>query len=278
MTRLRNLLVLVFAAVGIALISSNSPITGQESQAQPEQSEGMLYVVEMFDFYNDPPGLLLEPGDRVIWIMLEDHLADGHSATSYHPEYDKQLRIPNNALSWSTPLMERSGEWAEIQFVDLGVHDYFCIPHETEGMVGRIIVGEPQGGPGTQPGSVGMSAAAQSAIPTIDEIMGVGGQIFNTQGLINTAVFYLRESSAPDARAVLIDLENAILSGEGDEASLYEALSSVDMLQPVLDGIEDLRESIAPGFALGDLIDLAEEVKLLLDEANLELVLSGSGA
>ena len=31
-----------------------------------------------------------------------------------------------------------------------GVYDYYCMPHEAAGMVGRIIVGKPLG-PGTEP-------------------------------------------------------------------------------------------------------------------------------
>ena len=171
------------------------------------------------------------------------------------------------------------GEWAELTFEIPGVHDYFCIPHETEGMVGRLIVDEPMGGPGTQPGNLGMSPAAQSSIPTVNEIMGITGDIFNTQGLINAAIFHLRTSnSAQDARAVLNDLESKINGGAGDATSLYEALSSVDQLQPFMNGLDELRNSIGSGSPIDHAVDNAEALKFLLDEANQQLIANGNGA
>ena len=275
MKNLKSLLVLVLMSTALAFALGVGTTTGQDSA----EGAGTLYVVEMYDFFMDPPGLRLESGDRVAWIMLEDHLNDGHSATGYHPDHDKVLRIPEEADSWSTPLMFAFGEWAELTFEIPGVHDYFCIPHETEGMVGRLIVDEPLGGPGTQPGSMGMSPAAQSTIPTVDEIMGISGEIFNTQGLINTAVFHLRtSSSAQDARAVLNDLESKINSGAGVETSLYEALNSVDQLQPFMDGLSSLRSSIGPGNTIDDVVGNAEALKFLLDEANQQLIANGNGA
>ena len=62
-----------------------------------------------------------------------------------------------------------------------GVYDYFCMPHEAAGMVGRVVVGKPAGA-GTLPfdyfeGKVGTAdwlavpAAAQRAFPGIERIL-----------------------------------------------------------------------------------------------------------
>ena len=62
-----------------------------------------------------------------------------------------------------------------------GVYDYFCMPHEEAGMVGRLIVGQPIG-PGSQPFDwfkgltegrdwLPVPAAACAVFPPIDCIM-----------------------------------------------------------------------------------------------------------
>jgi len=241
-----------------------------------QESEGKFYVVEMWDFYFDPPGLRLEPGDRVAWIMLQDTLADGHSASAYHPGNDKVLRVPEGAGNWSTPLIIENGVWGEYIFQAIGVHDYFCIPHETEGMVGRVIVTEASG-PGADETNHGISAAGQSSIPTISEIMGPGGLIFNAQARINAVVFYVREQSRPEARSAISDLIEEVKAGKDQEKSLYEALLEVDMAQEFLAGLDELSAALSPGHPLSEIADLAEELKILLDEAYQQIVTSGSG-
>ncbi len=62
-----------------------------------------------------------------------------------------------------------------------GVYDYFCMPHEAAGMVGRIVVGRPVG-PGARPfdyfqGRAGartwkpVPPAARQAFPPVERIM-----------------------------------------------------------------------------------------------------------
>ena len=55
-----------------------------------------------------------------------------------------------------------------------GVYDYFCIPHEHAGMVGRIVVGHPDtasAAPSTEGGAPSVPEPAQRAFPAVDEIM-----------------------------------------------------------------------------------------------------------
>lgn len=264
---------LVLSLIAAALLGMAATPKGAD-----DAKTGKFYVVEMYDFYFDPPGLLLQPGDRVAWIMLADTLKDGHSATAYHPANDKVLRIPDGAGAWSTPLIKEFFGWSEYTFQAVGVHDYFCIPHETEGMVGRVIVAEATG-PGADATDNGISAAGKSSIPTTDEIMGNGGLIFGAQAEINAVVFQVRENTPQDARDALDALTAEVNAGKGQSKSLYEALKKVDELQPFLDGLSALGDLLAPSHSLDDINKKAEELKLLLDEAYQKLLAtSGSGA
>ena len=54
-----------------------------------------------------------------------------------------------------------------------GVYDYYCIPHEHAGMVGRIVVGAPAGAGwiGAAGSDGDLPEIALKAFPAVDEIM-----------------------------------------------------------------------------------------------------------
>lgn len=125
----------------------------------------------------DPIGLLIEPGQAVRWQCD----ANVHTTTAYHPKNaNHSLRIPKEAQPWNSDYV-MPGKHFEVTFTVPGVYDYFCIPHEMAGMVGRIIVGHPAG-PGTLPFDyflklpnpphwMTVPEAAQKAFPAIAAIM-----------------------------------------------------------------------------------------------------------
>ena len=84
--------------------------------------------------YFDPVGLAVDPGTTVRFEVE----SGSHSATAYED------RIPAAATPFdSGTLSEGAFEHA---FETPGTYDYHCVPHESMGMTGRIVVGEP-GGP-----------------------------------------------------------------------------------------------------------------------------------
>ena len=92
----------------------------------------------------DPVGVLIQPGQTVRWIM--DSPGNPHTTTAYHPNNTKHsLRIPEAATPWDSGFLLKPGDRFELQLALEGVYDYFCLPHEAAGMVGRIIVGRPAG-------------------------------------------------------------------------------------------------------------------------------------
>jgi plastocyanin len=126
----------------------------------------------------DPIGVAVERGGTVRWIL--DH--DVHTTTAYHPaNAGHSLRIPEGAQPWDSGFLMQKGAHFEVTFTVEGVYDYYCMPHEEAGMVGRIVVGKP-GGPGALPfdyyrGKTGAAGwkpvplAAQKVFPSIDMIM-----------------------------------------------------------------------------------------------------------
>ena len=129
----------------------------------------------------DPIGVLIEPGQTVRWV----NEANVHTSTAYHPANDGHaLRIPEAAEPWDSGYLVEPGDSFEVTLTVPGVYDYFCVPHEMAGMVGRIVVGEPSG-PGALPfdyfeGDPAAQAwqpvptAAQAAFPRIEAIMHAG--------------------------------------------------------------------------------------------------------
>jgi hypothetical protein len=113
------------------------------------------------------------------WVVEESV----HSTTAYHPaNANHSLRIPEQAEPWDSGILTRPGQAFEVTLTVPGVYDYFCLPHEAGGMVGRIVVGEPGEEPAThpfdehpdRPGSEEwrpVPEAARRAFPPVDRIV-----------------------------------------------------------------------------------------------------------
>jgi plastocyanin len=88
-----------------------------------------------------PRGLLIKRGQTIRWVNTE--AGNVHTTTAYHPSnQSKPLRMPEGAKPWNSGYL-MPGESFSVTFDTPGVYDYFCVPHEQAGMVGRIIVDAP---------------------------------------------------------------------------------------------------------------------------------------
>ncbi len=113
----------------------------------------------------DPAGLLVRPGTTVTW--RNDNPGNSHTTTAYHPaNRGHPLRIPAGAEPWNSDYL-LPGETFSVTLSVPGVYDYFCIPHEAAGMVGRIVVADDGRPPKTVP-------PAAPGFPSVDEIMRLG--------------------------------------------------------------------------------------------------------
>jgi len=124
----------------------------------------------------DPIGVLIRPGQSVRWVNRDP--GNSHTATAYHPQnFDRPLRIPAGAASWNSDYLLPDESFSVTLTVE-GTYDYFCVPHEHAGMVGRIVVGRPSGPQGSvasaAKGGEPVPDEALRAFPAVDEILREG--------------------------------------------------------------------------------------------------------
>ena len=122
----------------------------------------------------DPVGLRIQPGETVRWLNAD--AGNAHTATAYHPaNFDRPRRIPAAAAPWDSDYLLPDESFA-VTLTAEGVYDYYCVPHEHAGMVGRIIVGQPDRSPAADPsgqaaGGEPIPEIALRAFPSVAEIM-----------------------------------------------------------------------------------------------------------
>ncbi len=150
---------------------------------RPSRAAGVVEIQMRSDLLGaevwfDPVGVLVQPGQTVRWTVVENV----HTTTAYHPGNDAHsLRIPEGAAPWDSGFLVKKGDRFEVTLSVEGVYDYYCLPHEQAGMVGRIVVGRP-GGPGALPfdyftgkldaaGWKAVPPAAQKAFPSVEAIV-----------------------------------------------------------------------------------------------------------
>lgn len=121
----------------------------------------------------DPIGLRLRPGQTVRWTNGDD--GNAHTATAYHPDNGRPRRIPAAAKAWNSDYL-LPGETFSVTLTAEGVYDFFCMPHEHAGMVGRLVVGEPRKDDWMQDPGAGqdLPASALAAFPSVDAILAQG--------------------------------------------------------------------------------------------------------
>lgn len=145
--------------------TTSSPTTTEETAASSGPVVDM--ITDNQGSYFDPVGLLVDPGTTVTFV----NASGDHSATAYHPDNgDQPLRIPEGAAAFDSGVYTEDDKTFEYAFDVEGVYDYYCTPHEAMGMVGRIVVGAPNGGPATEPPE-DLPPGARDALPSVDTIV-----------------------------------------------------------------------------------------------------------
>jgi len=121
----------------------------------------------------DPIGLRVDPGQTIRWINRDP--GNAHTETAYHPDFpDKPRRIPEGAVPWDSDYLLPE-ESFEVTLTEIGVYDYFCVPHEQAGMVGRIVVGAAEAKGWNNPSAdLGLPEAVLLAFPPVEQIIAQG--------------------------------------------------------------------------------------------------------
>lgn len=118
-----------------------------------------------------PLGVAVVPASRVRFVNRDP--ANSHTATAYHPaQFQRMRRIPEAASPFHSGFL-LPGDSFEVVLDVPGVYDYYCLPHERAGMVGRIVVGTPDT-PGWQEANAeapGVTVAALASLPSVAEIL-----------------------------------------------------------------------------------------------------------
>ena len=149
---------------------------------------GATHTVDMTDsLVFDPADITIEAGDTVVW---ENVGTVGHSVTAY------EENIPDGADYWASGGFDNEadarsgypdqgdipgGESYQYTFETLGVHEYFCIPHEGVGMVGSVEVVE----------EISTPEPTGPAVPDSAKTLGVGAAFAMVATLL-IAYFFLQ--------------------------------------------------------------------------------------
>jgi plastocyanin len=119
-----------------------------------------------------PPVATIDAGETVEWSLEEG----SHTVTLYHRENGAaEHRVPDGVMAFDDALEDGSFQWT---FDTEGVYDYYCRPHEAGGMVGTVVVGEPES---DEAGLTSPSSLAAGAADKITELNGITRDEFGLQ-------------------------------------------------------------------------------------------------
>ncbi|WP_309043503.1 plastocyanin/azurin family copper-binding protein [Marinobacter sediminicola] len=122
----------------------------------------------------DPFGVAVKPGTRVRFVNRDS--GNAHTVTAYHPEVlGRVRRIPEKAIPFNSDYLLPEDTY-ELILTSPGVYDFYCIPHEQAGMVGRVVVGDPgeEGWDNSAVGAGGVAESIEAAFPSVESILASG--------------------------------------------------------------------------------------------------------
>ena len=88
-------------------------------------AQGQNVTVSMEDNFFDQANITVEQGTTVTWVQNGEN---PHTTTSYDGLWDSGMMAGG------------SGATSSFTFDEPGTYDYYCIPHESQGMVGTVTV------------------------------------------------------------------------------------------------------------------------------------------
>lgn len=222
----------------------------------PPRTIGLRSLGGAFRF--DPPGLLIEPGDTVTWL----NMGDFHTVTAFHPDNASlvsaavPLRMPKDAKPFHSGMLGlTAGSVFEHRFTIEGVYDYFCQPHYSFGMVGRIVAGDRRGEPPASGDDTQLPDAARRELPSVDAILGSRGHVWEWASRINGVLLErVRQGDAAAAAA-------AVASGSREDDDLAAALGSADTRENFAARLDSFVQGVTEAADYETLVQRADEAK-----------------
>ena len=155
-------------AAGGALLAINLPSL---ASGQPSVLIEMRGTARGERVWFDPFGFAVLPGSTLKFINRDN--GNAHTVTAYHPKlFERVRRIPELAEPFNSGYLLPDDSF-ELTLTVPGVYDFYCIPHEHAGMVGRIVVGTPSDkdwdATGTE--AAGLPAQAEAVFPSVTAIL-----------------------------------------------------------------------------------------------------------
>jgi plastocyanin len=86
----------------------------------------------------EPKTITVKPGDTVVWKNVSDMI---HTVTDVPTQAITKgdAALPPNAKEFDSGLIQPGKDYS-YTFTVPGTYKYFCVPHETAGMVGTVVV------------------------------------------------------------------------------------------------------------------------------------------
>jgi len=150
-----------------AAVGGTATVTAASTEAAAQET-----TIDMNDNLEFVPAeAQVDPGTTVTW---ENVGSIEHSVTAYEDEIPDEAEYfasgdfdSESSARDAYPDGSIGGDGTyEHTFETTGTYDYFCIPHKSLGMVGRIVVGEP-GGPAE--GSMPPDGDVPESQPIVDQ-------------------------------------------------------------------------------------------------------------
>lgn len=134
-------ILLALAAVTLIVGWGCESRDGEESAASTPRGDKETVTVEMTnDLKYEPEKVTVLAGDTVVWNNVSDvgHTVTAKEELAKNPEH---VKVPEGAEEFDSGNI-KPGETFQYTFEVAGEYVYFCIPHESAGMVGEVIVEE----------------------------------------------------------------------------------------------------------------------------------------
>lgn len=110
-----------------------------EAASEPTDTAEVAMQTTEDGYHFAPHVVRVHEGGTVAFV----NESGSHASAAYHPDNDKPRLVPEGAASWDSGIMSGDGAAFEHTFQTPGVYHYYCEPHESLGMVGTVIVGDP---------------------------------------------------------------------------------------------------------------------------------------